>query len=273
MPPKNCITVFLGHGTGDKKYGGTKQYSSTALLSKYDYNFITGPKHLQKLRDIGLEMPEEKLIKIGNLRFDRYVNREIDFDREYNRLGIVDRERKNILYAPTWEYGNGTFNTYFKRFAKILTRQYNLIVRPHYHDRNKIVKSRLWARLNRIEHLYFSDPAELVNDSMINDFVISDIMISDTSSILYEYLITGKPIIIAANDYNDLHQMPDQMNVVNYATIFDGSGDIEEIVAQELVEQKYRQDYKRLLESCFYFNDGKSIQRVRDFVQSQSRPG
>ena len=42
----------------------------------------------------------------------------------------------------------------------------------------------------------------------MNDFAISDLMISDTSSIIYEYLVTQKPIIIADNNYQKLHNMP-----------------------------------------------------------------
>ena len=52
-----------------------------------------------------------------------------------------------------------------------------------------------------IEHVYFSNPANIINSNIINDFFISDLMISDTSSIIYEYLITKKPIIIENNNY------------------------------------------------------------------------
>ena len=37
----------MGHGVGDKKYGGTP-----APLETYNYHFISGNKHLEKLKDI-----------------------------------------------------------------------------------------------------------------------------------------------------------------------------------------------------------------------------
>src|SRR5262249_10307239 len=62
---QTCKSVFLGHGTGDKKYG---DHAST--LEEYDYHFISGPKHIEKIREQGLRIPEERFVKIGNLRFD-----------------------------------------------------------------------------------------------------------------------------------------------------------------------------------------------------------
>ena len=58
----------MGHGAGDKKYGG-----SPHTLETYDYHFISGPKHLAKLKDVGINIPDERLISIGNPRFDYYL--------------------------------------------------------------------------------------------------------------------------------------------------------------------------------------------------------
>ena len=130
---KKCITIFVGHGTGDKKYGPNVQY-----LENYDYHFISGPKHLEKLQDVGLNIPEERLVKIGNPRFDDYINNRINRLTELDRLGISDRTRKNVLYAPTWKWGNGTLLRYVYPFARTISKKYNLIIRPHHHDRRYI---------------------------------------------------------------------------------------------------------------------------------------
>ncbi len=57
---------------GDKKFG---EGDTGRLLESYDYHFISGPKHLEKLRDSGVNIPESRRVEIGNLRFDGYVNR------------------------------------------------------------------------------------------------------------------------------------------------------------------------------------------------------
>jgi CDP-glycerol glycerophosphotransferase (TagB/SpsB family) len=260
---KKCITIFVGHGTGDKKYGPNVQY-----LEKYDYHFISGPKHLEKLLDVGLKIPEERLIKIGNPRFDDYINNRINRSTEFDRLGIKDRERKNVLYAPTWKWGNGTLHQYVYQFAREISQKYNLIIRPHHHDRKSIPKIKRWVKSQRIQHVYFSNPISLVTCDTMNDFMVSDILISDTSSILYEFLITHKPIIVIKNQFDDLHHMPNEMDIMKYVATFDDTRDITKLIDQNLAEQKYKAVFNRLLHNCFYFNDGKSVQRIATFLQS-----
>jgi CDP-glycerol glycerophosphotransferase (TagB/SpsB family) len=262
---KKCITIFIGHGTGDKKYGPNVQY-----LEKYDYHFISGPKHLEKLLDVGLNISEDRLIKIGNPRFDDYVNNRINRTSEFNRLGIKDRTRKNVLYAPTWKWGNGTLHQYVYPFAREISLKYNLIVRPHQHDRKYIPKIKKWVKSHGIQHVYFSNPISLIQSDTMSDFMVSDILISDTSSILYEYLITGKPIIVIKNDFDDLHHMPGEMDIMNVVSTFNSSQDIIELIDQNLANQKYKAVYNRLLHNCFYFNDGKSVERIAQFLKSIS---
>ena len=260
-----CKTIYIGHGTGDKKLD-----SNAKILEGYDYFFISGAKHIQKLQDFELNIPEKKFIKIGNLRFDDYINNKIDREKELGRLNIIDRNRKNVLYAPTWKWGEGTFHKYVYKFSQEITKKHNLIVRPHHHDRRHIPKIKLWAKLNGIKHVYFSNPGEIVKSDTMHDFMVSDVMISDTSSILYEYLITKNPIIVAKNDYKDLHKMPDEMDIMNYAIIYDGSQDIIKLIDDSLADPKYKTKYSELLNNCFYFNDGKSVQRALGFIDSIS---
>ena len=256
-----CTSIFIGHGTGDKKYGG-----SFSTLETYDYHFISGPKHLHKIKDVGINLPKEKLIKIGYPKFDDYVNKKVDRKEYYKYLGIKDESRKNILYAPTWEWGDGTLHKYGKKFCRAISEYYNLIIRPHYHDRKHIRKIKLWVKSNGLEHIYFSNPANIINSNSINDFFISDLMISDTSSIIYEYLITKKPIIIANNNYQDLHYMPDEMNILKVAKKYDGNNILSLI--NDSLNENSQPNYEELLHNCFYYNDGKSAKRASDFILS-----
>ncbi|KAA3619688.1 MAG: hypothetical protein DWQ05_02895 [Calditrichaeota bacterium] len=260
---QKCKSIFIGHGTGDKPYGG-----SVKSLETYDYHFISGKKHLEKLHDSNVDIHQDKLIKIGNLRFDDYVNGLFDREVESDRLGIVDRSRQNILYAPTWSWGDGTLQKYVYKFSRELTKKYNLIVRPHYQDSNQINKIEKWAKKNKIAHVYFSNPAALLKSDTMADFAISDILISDTSSILYEYLITGNPIIVAVNEYKNLHNMPDELDIMQHVPLFSGKESIVDLVDNTMDDETYREKLKKLLESCFYFNDGRSVDRAINFIES-----
>ncbi len=255
------ISIFIGHGAGDKKYGG-----SAHDLETYDYHFISGEKHLHKLRDVGINIPDEKLIKIGYPKFDEYLN--INKDQYLKFLGIKDKTRKNILYAPTWKWGDGTLRKFGKKFCKEISREHNLIIRPHFEDRGYIIRLKLWAKLNGLKHVYFSNPAQIIKNNTMNDFAISDLMISDTSSINYEYLITRKPIIIVDNDYDQLHSMPTDLNILDIVqTYHSDKNDICSMINYELSNNTFDQ-YNKMLHNCFYFNDGKSANRAADFIKS-----
>jgi CDP-glycerol glycerophosphotransferase (TagB/SpsB family) len=102
----------------------------------------------------------------------------------------------------------------------------------------------------------------------MNDFAISDLMISDTSSINYEYLITRKPIIIVDNDYDQLHNMPTDLNILDIVqTYHSDKNDICSMINYELSNNTFDQ-YNKMLHNCFYFNDGKSANRAADFIKS-----
>lgn len=260
--PEQSQTIFIGHGTGDKRYPRPE------YLRIYNYHFLSGPKHLEKLKDDGENIPEEKLVKIGNLRFDDYINGKIDKEKEMRRLGIKDKTRKNILYAPTWKRGNGTLQKYALKFAKEITKEHNLIIRPHANERHHIIKLKLWAKINNIKHVYFSNPTAVIKSDTLHDFKVSDLLISDTSSILYEYLVTGNPIIVIQNQFDDLHTMPDHLNIMKHVTLYNGSEHILKPV-NTLLRTNYLTDiYKKLLDDCFYFNDGKAVKRAKEFITS-----
>ncbi len=259
-----CTTIFLGHGTGDKKYGG---YARNLL--SYDYFFISGEKHLAKLRDVGLELPEEKLLKVGNPRFDDYVNKKIDRNTYADYLGIRDRNRKTVLYAPTWRWGNGTLLRYYKKLCSEVTKEFNLIIRPHFHERRFIPTMKAWVRWKGLQHVYFSNPANIVRSDTMHDFAISDMLVSDTSSVLYEYLITGNPILILESGYTDLHTMPKKLDVTHLAAHYQEGARVNLLDAiKATLSHADRKAYRELLHSCFYFNDGQSVRRMADFIQS-----
>ena len=257
------ISIFIGHGAGDKKYGG-----SAHCLETYDYHFISGDKHLHKIKDVGITIAEEKLIKIGYPKFDEYLDSKLNKDQYLEYLGIVDKSRKNILYAPTWKWGDGTLRRFGKKFCKEISRDYNLIIRPHFQDRSYIIKLKLWAKLNGLKHVYFSNPAKIIKNNTMNDFAISDLLISDTSSINYEYLITCKPIIIVDNNYDQLHNMPTDLNILDIVQTYQtNKNDICSMIDFELNRNTF-DNYNKMLHNCFYFNDGKSSQRAADFIKS-----
>ena len=172
----NIINIFTGHGSGDKPYLGESIYEKMAT---FDYHFLAGPKSLKKLQDKNGNISQDRLIKIGNMRFDDYINERIDHTLEYDRLGIKNRQLKNILYAPTWKWGKGSLLTWAHHFSEKIGPHYNLIIRPHGHERMKISKLRRYVKTNQLQNIYFSNASDLAQHDTMNDFAVSDLLISD----------------------------------------------------------------------------------------------
>ena len=160
-------TIFVGHGSGDKKYGG-----NAGILKTYDYHFISGPKHLAKLADVNIGIPEDRLIKIGNPRFDAYLAGKIDRAAYLQRLGVREKERPMVLYAPTWRWGNGSLRSMIVPLARELRHSFNLIIRPHHFDIQLLPWFRLWAKLKGLRHVYFSNPDNLAFHDTMHDFAV-----------------------------------------------------------------------------------------------------
>jgi len=260
------ITIFHEHGTSDKRYGGAKTNNVADLkLKKYDHIFLSGPKNLKRLEEIGLYFPEKKLIRIGGLRFDKLFDNSYDINTEYKRLKIKDTSRENILYAPTWRFGNGTLKQYAMKFAREITKKYNLIIRPHYHDYRYSRFLKFKTDLENIDHVYFSNATNIIKQDTFNDFVLADLMISDMSSVIYEFLIFRRPMIIIKNDFSNFHKMPKNLDIMQNVDIYNGTEDIVQMITENLEQQKYAAVYDQMAKDCFYV-EGSSVRRAADFI-------
>jgi hypothetical protein len=266
-----AVTVFHEHGTSDKRYEGGASIGGRKLRH-YDYIFLSGPKNRERLRDTDLDIPEDRLIDIGALRFDDYLSGAFDREAALARLGVRDHSRINLLYAPTWRFGNGTFRRYARTFIDTLTRRYNLILRPHYHDRRYGSFVYQMARLRGVRHVYLSRPEDLAHHDTYAAFAASDLMLSDMSSVIYEYLVTRKPMIAVRSDFEARHTMPASLDALQHIEMFDGSQDLEGMIERTLAQHEARLPaYERLLRSCFHAPDGGAADRAASFLQELAR--
>ncbi len=115
------------------------------------------------------------------------------------KLGL-DLSKKTILYAPTFrEYERDSrLNCILKppinlnRWKEELGSEFQVLIRCHYEV------NRLFA--NNIDGLFSIDVS---NYPELNDLMIaSDLLITDYSSIMFDYSILSRPIIIFAYDYD-----------------------------------------------------------------------
>ncbi len=263
---KNAITCFYEHGTSDKRYEGGNPIA-IKKLNTYNYLLLSGPKNKQRLLDTQIQRNQNHLIETGCLRFDDYLQNKFPRKQIEKQLGIRDTSKPNILYAPTWKFGNGTFKTYASYLIEELTPYYNLILRPHYHDR-KYGQFLYWlSKLKGQSGVYFSAPQNVLTHDTYAAFSISDLLISDVSSVIYEYLVTLKPIVLIENNFQERHSMPKSMDIVPHVNYLKKGIDVPSLINHQLKTADARkQTYKELLNNCFYKTKGGAVKDLSIFL-------
>ncbi|NQT64876.1 MAG: CDP-glycerol glycerophosphotransferase family protein [FCB group bacterium] len=260
-----CKLIFHEHGASDKRIGSNVTAKTKEKLQNFDYILLMGSKNRIKLEQLELDFSEGKYFEMGNLRFDDYPN--LKRNEEMDRLKISDQNRKNVLYAPTWRFGSGTLKKYFKPFAKQITRNYNLIVRPHFHESKYIPALCFWAKMHKIRNIYFSDAKDIIHADTYSLFKLSDILLSDTSAVLYEYLITGNPIIVVDDNYQKRVKIELKYDIMQKAEIFTEKMDICELIHNCLSYDDHRKEYNVLLENSFYYTKSLVAKRAELFLK------
>lgn len=140
------------------------------------------------------------------------------------RVDLLDnplKEKKQtictVLWTPRWYIGNGpNGKSNFLKFKDTLVDyikknpQMNLIIRPHPLMFENIVRvgAMTQSELDNFKSDIFQTP-NIYFDNEIDysySFNNADVLISDFSSLLYEFILTGKPIIYCgeSSDFNEI---------------------------------------------------------------------
>lgn len=210
-------------------------------------------------------LSEVKIIEEGYPRLDTLVN--TDRQDVYKRLkeqGVsVDPDKKIILYAPTWR-GDTFANPNLSIDEYILLKEtldqqidtdaYQILVKVH-----QAVYSRIKDKL--AEFPYFV-PATMDANEILG---ITDILISDFSSIYFDFLATGRPVLFYIPDleeykhkrgmYFGIDELPGP-NTGELAQLGDWINRIDEVFEEN------RERYDRVRNWCCNYDIGQISHKI-----------
>lgn len=192
--------VYLGHGDSDKP----PSYNPTHAM--YDQIFTAGPAANRRYADHDVVIDPEKFRVVGRPQVEQV--RTATAERAAERAA---GSPTSILYAPTWrghvtETALSSLDRAEEIVDALLQRGVRVIFRPHpfsYDDPEHAeiiarVQSRLaadaWER--RIPHLF--GPAAETDLDAFGCMNAADAMISDVSSVVSDFLFSGKPYAMVA---------------------------------------------------------------------------
>jgi len=196
--PNGTIYLNTWHGVPLKVIGNRQ-------LTRNDYNYYDvdfmcySSDYDYRIFIEDLKVRPEVLHKCGNPRNDYLYHPDISMAYEIrNELGIP-KDKKVLLYAPTWRDSSDGGENYklappidLNKWKNELSDRYVLLIRMHH----------LTTELLDIEFDDFARDASRYPD-VSKLLSITDILISDYSGIMLDYSILERPMVSFAYDYED----------------------------------------------------------------------
>ncbi|MCQ6659449.1 CDP-glycerol glycerophosphotransferase family protein [Leuconostoc citreum] len=144
------------------------------------------------LKAFWLENGKEKILKIGEPRWDFFNNLEtIDFSPINSTLGL-NSDDKIILYMPTFRDSKGNNNAIKLNFDELIAlfdSNYKLILRLHPNISHTYLNTNNPRIINASK---FGNPQDLI--------ARSEVVITDYSSSMFDAMIANKKVILLAKD-------------------------------------------------------------------------
>ena len=206
---------------------------------------------------------ERNFLKYGYPRTDILYtkNNEEDIRKLKEKMGLP-LDKKVILYAPTWRLRD-KFDLMLdlESFKKSLSDEYILILRLHHFSVNG------WKQPPKDDFVY--DLSRY--DSVEELYLVSDIMITDYSSVMFDYAILDRPIILFTYDMMEygekLRGLYISIEENKPGPLLYTSKEVEDaIVNIEKTENETRQFRKKFQEKFIQYECAISSEKIFDEV-------
>jgi CDP-glycerol glycerophosphotransferase len=183
----------------------------------------------------------------------------------------IPSDKKVILYAPTWRddefYENGIYkfspHIDFDLLQKKLSDTYIVLVKLHYLVEDHVDWSKYEGFIYKCDHLW--DIQDL--------YLISDMLVTDYSSVMFDYAILKRPMIIFAYDYEkyrkDLRGFYFDIFKEFPGPIVENSVDLVYSI-KNYDCNKYIDEYNSFIDKFTSFDNGNASSRIVDLILEKS---
>ncbi|GAA5226380.1 CDP-glycerol glycerophosphotransferase family protein [Paeniglutamicibacter antarcticus] len=251
--------VFISHGESEKAYMWSNQ------LKAYDYVFSAGQAARDRLA--------KNLLRYDAVDRTRLIGRP-QIDVRYPVPVSLNAAYKTVLYAPTWEgdrpsMSYGSVSTHGVEMMRdiVASNTYNVIFRPH--PRSGVNDAQYKEDVNAIRAM-FEESTSPSSPSLIFDesnswgwqWSLSDICVTDVSAVAYDWMATGKPMMITAPS-NPLASVDDSPALLRVPSLqAANAGGVSTILTGIL--QTPNHDFNDLVE--YYFGDTTPESSMKRFI-------
>lgn len=193
---KHTFYFYTTHGVLVKK-GGYDLPKDSAFNTKAKYKYecsLAQSEEEAKYLATQIGLPKEKIYLYGFPKNDILANYTNDFRESIREKLGIPKDKKAILYAPTFrEYSGVMYDDFcinLELLEKELSNDYVLLYRAH-----PVVSDSSNVKSNFVINV---SKYEVVEELMI----ASDLLISDYSGIIFDYSLMRKPTYLFTYDYD-----------------------------------------------------------------------
>lgn len=249
--PSSVRLIQINHGLGLAK---SHYFTEAVARPPFDLYLVSGEAAKERLERMGLKRP---IAAVGFAKLDPLFDGSLKKDDICQRLGI-DPTKPVILYAPT----HGDLSSFDKvaPYLPELAQSYNLLVKLHQHTyRERFSRSQSAI----LKNIY------LIEDCDCTEYLfIADLLISDVSSIVFEYALLDRPMLLIQPPKEKWH--PRVTNPkwwdVGYALKEDDR--LPEVVRELMAKGDQRSEFRRrLIASTGIPCDGRAAERSAEAIK------
>lgn len=208
----SCVNIERGLNFKKKEtrylntwHGIPLKLVGNSVSGRKDFNFSDinifcySSEYERKIYERDFNVQEESLLLSGLPRNDELYNISYEKIMDYKAMLSIPKDKKVILYAPTWRDSTDGGKTYsieppidVEYWENELKSDYILLLRTH-------------AYTNKLLGIEFNDFIRDFSDyPEINHLlIVADILISDYSATIFDYSILERPIICFGYDYDE----------------------------------------------------------------------
>jgi CDP-glycerol glycerophosphotransferase (TagB/SpsB family) len=207
IPIKQVALVNLNQKI-KKSYLHTVHYNRKIKRLKRKFSnqiFLCATSELtQQLFSRVIGVDKEKLPIVGEARNDILYSNKTNRDYLVKHISRSMQDFTTIFaYTPTWR-DKQTWDTgidFEKMNSFLLQHNCALIIKPHHMDETFSYLDKTYS------NIFISNARYQEHHDIYNELVGVDVLISDYSSLIYEFLITNRPILIYTPDYQHYKKM------------------------------------------------------------------